>query len=341
MAVIGGYGQSGSYPAVVDRRIITAGLTPASGSVAGRRAGVLRSASKFGTGAGGSMNLTISTGQCVLAEGYIIENASSLILTHDVGGSSARTDLIVARMYDTEAGDSTTGPAIEIVKGVSSAVPATPARALALYRVAVPAGASSITSANITDVRVYTGSAGGPIHIPGAVASPGLASGLEDGTLIWDSQANLMAVRNASQYVTPIDPRSVGFGAARMGHSGAQNANTGVWKVLDMTFTDFVEGSGMTAGPSGVQVTSAGQYQVSAKFIVGGNPQGRRLIGLGTRAGRLVEQSISAVSASDMSMALSFEITVPAGGVIAPWVYQDSGLTLLVSQPQLTARRVS
>lgn len=205
MTISGGYAQGGSYPAAVDRLIMSSGL--ASGSVVdlSRRKGVLLAGASLAVTASSGMNLSVGVGQAVLPGGYVISNDTAYTLAVAASGSSARTDLVIARMYDAEAGDASTGPTIEIIVGTTTAVPATPARALALASVAVGASVSSIAAANLTDLRVFTGAAGGSVPIPGAIATPTLAAGLPDGTPVWDATTAQLAVKSGAT-VAPVYP---------------------------------------------------------------------------------------------------------------------------------------
>lgn len=85
-------------------------------------------------------------------------------------GSNPRTDLIVMRWRDVEAGDGSDSCTIEVVTGVagpSHTTPATPSRSTLLATVLVAAAATTIVSGAITDARVlYV-----PIGSVGRVAS--------------------------------------------------------------------------------------------------------------------------------------------------------------------------
>ena len=167
-------------------------------SAATPRAGVLRTDALKASAAGGSMDVSVSAGQAMIA-GYAFTSDDTTTVTLDVGGASARTDLIVARVYDEEAGDASTEGAIEVVKGTSSSVPDTPDRAIVLASVAVAASASTISGANLTDKRQMTTGQGGLLWLPGGLAAA-VPSWLDDGAAIWDSSADQIGVNDGGTW---------------------------------------------------------------------------------------------------------------------------------------------
>ena len=98
--------------------------------------------------------------------------------------SLPRIDLCVIRVVDN--GDATSYASVEIIAGTpaaSPAVPTTPTAALALANISVAAGATSIVSGNITDVRTFTASSGGVIQVASSAAYPTVAP---NGQLVFD-----------------------------------------------------------------------------------------------------------------------------------------------------------
>ncbi|WP_157695425.1 hypothetical protein [Nakamurella panacisegetis] len=140
------------------------------------------------------MNLSVIAGQAMIS-GYIVSVDAAATVAIAAATTVARTDLVILRVRDIEAGDATSGASVEVVTGVSTATPATPARSLVLARVAVGASVSSITGANLTDTRVYTASAGGLVFLPGALAS---APTVPMGQQVYDSVANKIGVNSGT-----------------------------------------------------------------------------------------------------------------------------------------------
>ncbi|GFJ95972.1 hypothetical protein [Phytohabitans rumicis] len=79
-------------------------------------------------------------------------------------GSNERFDLIVARQFDPQYADSRSGMVVERVTGTAGTTPvdpAVPGDHLKLARIRVRAGATTITEADISDLRAYTSALGG------------------------------------------------------------------------------------------------------------------------------------------------------------------------------------
>lgn len=68
---------------------------------------------------------------------------------------------------------------------VDSVAPELPASSLALATVLVPASSSSVSSGNITDVRVFTAARGGIIPVPSLTTGPDALTGYQ-GKMIYD-----------------------------------------------------------------------------------------------------------------------------------------------------------
>jgi len=81
--------------------------------------------------------------------------------------SNSRIDLIVARVSDRQVvGGATSGRSVEVLTGASAATPVAPAlpnTAIALAKVTVSAGSTSITNGNITDLRSPVTSGSGAV----------------------------------------------------------------------------------------------------------------------------------------------------------------------------------
>lgn len=129
--------------------------------------------------AGTGMSVNVSPGSFVVPNtasptsgGYastLSSTANLAVLTADP--SNSRIDIIVA--YVSDVGSSSSFGAVEIITGMAAAspsAPSAPANAITLGQVTVPAGATSITSGMISDVRPFTVAAGGVLVAPkGAV----------------------------------------------------------------------------------------------------------------------------------------------------------------------------
>ena len=102
--------------------------------------------------------------------------------------TNPRRDLIIAQVRDANYSGAAIDARLAVVAGTPAASPADPtppANALVLARVAVAAGATSITNANITDLRTRAASLGG-VHVCTSTTRPAGAS-LDDGDTIFET----------------------------------------------------------------------------------------------------------------------------------------------------------
>jgi hypothetical protein len=169
------YQQASTYPASVDRRLAQADMIGAD-RYAVPRSGVVPQADElsFKVTYTSGLGLKVEGGVAVVGDYRVLADAP-WTLTVNAGGAAARTDLVVLRVYETEAGDQTNKAQVEIVQGTTTADPTVPARSIVLAAVAVAASAASINAGNITDRRTFTASAGGIVRIPGGYFNMGAA----------------------------------------------------------------------------------------------------------------------------------------------------------------------
>ena len=110
------------------------------------------------------MSVDVAAGQVILpgtsATGqgyYVVENTATLTLPVSASDpTNARVDLVVAAVQDSQYSGLSNAAVIQVVTGTPAPAPVeqpVPANAWVLATIAVPADASSITNANITDQR--------------------------------------------------------------------------------------------------------------------------------------------------------------------------------------------
>jgi hypothetical protein len=93
--------------------------------------------------------------------------ASGTLTVATADPSNPRVDLVCA--YVSDVGTSSSFGAVEIITGTpgaSPSPPSAPANSISLAQVTVPAGATSVTSGNITDKRPFTCAVGGILVAP-------------------------------------------------------------------------------------------------------------------------------------------------------------------------------
>ena len=147
--------QNGSHTAENDRLTTTGSLWGTSG--------IVRSADLAVTASSG-MNLSVAAGWAAILGTYqtnmgtymAYNDAAATATITTADATNPRIDLVCITVNDAAYSGSLNSVAINVVKGTaagSPSVPSTPTNSIALAQVAVAAGATTISSGNITDVR--------------------------------------------------------------------------------------------------------------------------------------------------------------------------------------------
>ena len=147
--------QNGSHTAENDRLTTTGSLWGVSG--------IVRSADLAVTASSG-MNLSVAAGWAAILGTYqtnmgtymAYNDAAATATITTADPTNPRIDLVCITVNDAAYSGSLNSVAINVVKGTaagSPSVPSTPTNSIALAQVAVAAGATTISSGNITDVR--------------------------------------------------------------------------------------------------------------------------------------------------------------------------------------------
>lgn len=216
--------QANSHPAHGDRRWLQA--------LIGGRGGVIPRTATFTDlkvsqrGAGANMSVDVADGQCYVTgtesstQGvYHCDNVGVENKTITASNpTNPRRDLIVARIKDVEYGVAVTNEfLLDVIAGTPAASPVdptVPANCIVLARVAVAANATSITNANITDLRngyaAVTGSAliGNQQKAPTGIV-PCLSAfrptvGLFEGLTIYETDTGRYWVYNGTTWALKI-----------------------------------------------------------------------------------------------------------------------------------------
>ena len=147
--------QNGSHTAENDRITTTGSLWGVSG--------IVRSADLAVTASSG-MNLSVAAGWAAILGTYqtnmgtymAYNDAAATATITTADPTNPRIDLVCITVSDAAYSGSLNQVAINVVAGTpagSPSVPSTPTNSIALAQVAVAAGATTISSGNITDVR--------------------------------------------------------------------------------------------------------------------------------------------------------------------------------------------
>lgn len=150
------------------------------------RGGVLQSdTGRYGVTAVSGMSVTVAGGTAVIPAtsgdgSYRVYSPSPQTLTVATADPvNPRIDLVCVNVVDN--GNNTSFAEVQIIAGVASSspvAPSLPASGLTLATVAVGAGVTTITSGNVTDLRIYTTGPGGIIICPNMASLPAGAPGV-------------------------------------------------------------------------------------------------------------------------------------------------------------------
>lgn len=133
--------------------------------------------------------------------GWVCHNNGSKSLAIQAANPTyPRIDVVIAHVYDAVDDSGTLNQwALEVVEGTAAAVPVAPAlptNCIALAQVAVAANASTVTNANITDLRTYTVALGGTLP----VVSTAKPSQPYKGQVIYNTDTGQVQVYNGTSW---------------------------------------------------------------------------------------------------------------------------------------------
>lgn len=223
VVTVASYLQAASHPAHNVRRLTQAMFANRGGVVP--RTATFTDLKVTQRGAGANMSVDVADGACLVTgtestfqglyhgDNQGVQNVP--ITAADV--TNARRDMIVARIKDTEYGVAVTDTySLEAIPGTpagSPADPTIPANCIVLARVAVAANATSITNANITDLRNSYAAVTGSAQIGNQVQAVGVGGivpctstfrptvALYEGQMIYETDTDSVRVYNGSAWI--------------------------------------------------------------------------------------------------------------------------------------------
>lgn len=215
-----GYNQNLAYTAAKDRMITAGGMA---------RTGLAPTDGVIMSGAGtthfdttwSGLTGTTSPGTAMVA-GYRVVLPAAAQVVHVIGGASARRDLVILRVYDTEVGDATSQVKVEIVQGTSLTDPTVPARSIVLYGVDVASGASVVT--NVVDRRVWAAGVGGVRQV-NKIADIA-ATDIAQGTSAYDLTTKRTWRRDGSAFTSVAADAPLSYTPSYTGDGGNPTAST-------------------------------------------------------------------------------------------------------------------
>ncbi len=175
--------------------------------------------------AGVNMSVDVAAGTVVIENAvasrgrYLCKSTAvtNLAIAASPGVGASRIDIVVATVTDTEYGDPSDAWVLQVITGTagpSPTAPATPAGSLLLANIAVGTSVSSISNANITDVRPYA---------RGLTYTNRLPTVAVDGQQVISSTGRV-STRASGSWLTAAAPSQFGGNRATM----ANTALTGV-----------------------------------------------------------------------------------------------------------------
>lgn len=219
--------------------------------------------------------LVLQTGRATVGGPYIITLDAIFdvnVLSTPANPTNPRDDLIIAQQSDTFYGDGVSTWTIRQVVGTPAGVPADPAVSgstdyVPLARVRVNAAATTITGANITDLRtsghakslpqgLYTVAAGGILPVASKAVQDAL-TGLYDGFAIWRRDIDALVINDAGGWRYFTRPQDVSVATSQ--------------STTSTTFVDLA-----TPGPSvTVETGTACEVSIAMSLINSAAFQGR------------------------------------------------------------------
>lgn len=312
--------------------------------------GVWASGDLVVTAAGGSMAVSVAAGGATVkgttqtAQGsYACYNDAAVTKTLKVGGAGARVDLLVAQVHDgfvatptnTDANGNYQMPAantwdLVLIDGTTGApaVPAAPANSYVLAQINVGAGVSTISGANVSDVRTMMVRQGQTATVVSTDATPSFTGQIryETDTLdvvVKDSGGVSHIISDGGPWTswTPVGTNwTFGTGATLSGRYRRSDAKTMQLQmyILMGTSPSFGAAASLSVPFAGVasqpiqigsflRRTAAGSYNTGVTTLLANGTDLRPLMDIGNAGGPLSGLSSGiAIAAGD---SYTFEIT--------------------------------
>lgn len=299
-------------------------------------------------GAGANMSVDVAAGRALieitntnLTHGetykvYFQNDATENIVINAADATLAREDRIIAKIdvaTDPDASSANIGT-VEVLTGTPSATPAPPAlpaNAISLATINVPAGATSIINANITDVRSYVNLSSSQIELFNSYTLTtdlaSTANGKGASTIgIEDAAGNLTATNVEDAIPEILSQISSNLAVSTFGDNsdGALNVTTGT-TTLDCANNNFAvfqyESFNVSSGATLTFNNTANDgtivvFRVSGDCTIAGTVDGD---GLGTLGGTgLTSVTMNGTDSGNTGTAPFNAISSLAGGVSTP-----------------------
>lgn len=133
---------------------------------------------------------------------YVVNLVTETVSVTASHATLPRIDIVVINIRDSFYSGAFNDGVLQVIAGTpasSPVAPSVPANAITLAQIAVGAGVTSITNANITDVRFYLAAAGGVILARTEATRPA-SNEIAEGQLTWAMDVNKLFVWDGTAY---------------------------------------------------------------------------------------------------------------------------------------------
>jgi hypothetical protein len=336
--------QGDSHPAIVFRHalggLLGAPVTSFAGGVSAtgtRGAHGVCGGADMAVAQNGTPNMTVLVAaghafirgtEATIQDTYAVYNDAQVALSIAAADPALpRNDLICLQVRDSNYSGAVLAARLVVVQGTPNASPADPSlaavpNALVLARVRVNAAATSIVTANITDLRTRAAAVGGTMVCTSTTRPTGL--GAADRDEIFETDTGRVLRWNGTAWIRTQHVSAAGRTGARVRRNTNQSIPSGVtttatYNVEEFDSDGFIPGGGsLFTIPAGL----AGVYTVALiDFVVTSGGTGG---GLSLRVNGAVAEYKTGVDWSDAA-ALSFTRQFEVGNTIDVQVFQISG----------------
>ena len=160
----------------------------------------------------GSPNMTVlaESGACSIPGSenanqgnYFVVNDAQVTLSISAAHASlARIDIVVVNVRDAQYSGASNDAQLQVVAGTpasSPVAPTAPDNSITIAQIAVGAGVTSITNANITDTRRYIAAVGGVIPATNDAARPA-STEINESQLVWSRDVDKLYIWDGAAY---------------------------------------------------------------------------------------------------------------------------------------------
>lgn len=324
--------DAGSTPAENDRLVI-AGLLVRPGVVGQDDLKVVASSGlTVSVGAGAAyVQGDVRSNQGVY---HVINDSAETVTLAAAPATNPRIDVIIARVKDADAEGTENSASLEAVTGTESSTPTAPVvpkNSLVLAYVNVAVGASSLSSANITDKRGSRATALGGTIVCQSTTRP---SGSWVGQEIYETDTGYKRVWSGTAWLTTADTALLPtvFNPPRV-HAYQSSPNTlpnAAYYTISMQSTAYDSHTMHSNTTNNERLTckAAGIYHVTAQIHINTSATGNRIIVIRRNGAGVGFHKETITTAGTCLLNVSADVPMNVNDYLDFQVYQSSGSSL-------------